>query len=55
MEKMKRRNKLGLATAIVLGGFLLFGTIPYLIAKATAQSSAPTISLDSPVTFPVDI
>ena len=55
MEKMMRRNKLGLAAAIVLGGFLLFGTIPYLIAKATAQSSAPTISLDSPVTFPVDI
>ena len=49
------RNKLRLAAVIVLGGFLLFGTIPYLIAKATAQNTAPAISLDAPVTFPVDI
>jgi len=49
------QNKLGKAAVIVLGGFLLFGIIPYLITKATAQNTAPTISLDSPVTFPVDI
>jgi len=49
------RNKLRLAVVLVLGGFLLFGIIPYLISKATAQNTAPTISLDSPVTFPVDI
>ena len=55
MGKMMRRNKLRQVVVIVLGGFLLFGVIPYLITKATAQSSAPTISLDSPVTFPVDI
>lgn len=55
MERIMRRNKLRQIALIVLGGFLLFGSVPYLIAKATAQSPVPTISLDSPVTFPVDI
>ena len=55
MGKMMPRNKLGRAAVILLGVFLLFGVGPYLIAKATAQYSGPTISLDSPVTFPVDI
>ena len=55
MEKMMPKNKLRQATIIVLVGFLLLGAIHYLISRATAQNSSPTISLDSPVTFPVDI
>lgn len=55
MEKIMPRNKLAQATVIVLVGFLLLGAIPYLISKAIAQYSSPTISLDSPVSFPVDI
>ena len=54
MGKMMPRNKLAQATVIVLVGFLLLGAIP-LISKAIAQYSSPTISFDSPVSFPVDI
>ena len=55
MGRMMPRNRLGRVAVILLGMFLLFGAGPYLIAKAIAQFSGPTISLDSPVTFPVDI
>jgi len=55
MGKMMPRNRLGRAAVILLGVFLLFGAGPYLIAMATAQYSGSAISLDSPVTFPVDI
>lgn len=55
MEKMMPRNKFGRSAVIVLGIFLLLGTISYLISSAIAQNSSPTISLDSPVSFPVDI
>ena len=55
MEKMMPQNNLGRVVVIVLGVFLLFGAGPYLIAKATAQYSGSSISLDSPVTFPIDI
>ena len=50
-----RRINFGQVAVLVLGGLLLFGVVPYLVGKATAQYSAPSISLDSPVTFPVDI
>ena len=55
MGKMMRRISFGQIAVIVLGGVLLFGVVPYLVGKATAQYSMPSISLDSPVTFPVDI
>ena len=55
MGKMMLRNKLRRAVVILLGVFLLFGAGPYLIAKATAQYSGSAISLDSPVSFPIDI